>query len=212
MAGQRPVPECRQHITSAWAWADELKSWTWPGHEGTPITVRVYSKGDQVRLLLNDRQVGVKPVSTENKFTAEFEVPYAAGELKAVALQNGTPIAELAYRTAGKPAKLRLKADRSSIRPDRNDLAYVTAEVLDAAGNLVPDATVPVTFDISGAGEWAATGTANPKDVQSFRQAVTATYHGKCLAIVRPVGSAGRTTLTAQSKGLEAAWLVLNVG
>jgi beta-galactosidase len=212
MAVQRPIPEDRQQLISAWGWADELKSWTWPGHEGTPITVRVYSKGDQVRLLLNDRQVGVKPVSTENKFTAEFEVPYAAGELKAVALQNGTPIAELAYRTAGTPAKLRLKADRSSIRPDRNDLAYVTTEVLDAAGNLVPDATVPVTFDISGAGQLAATGTANPKDVQSFRQAVTATYHGKCLAIVRPVGSAGRTTLTAQSKGLEAAWLVLNVG
>ncbi len=212
MAVQRPIPEGREQLISAWGWADELKSWTWPRYEGTPITVRVYSKGDQVRLLLNGREIGVKPVSTESKFTAEFEVPYAAGELKAVAFQNGSPIAELAYKTAGKPAKLRLRADRPSIRPDRNDLAYVTMEVLDAAGKLVPDATVPVTFEISGAGELAATGTANPKDVQSFRQAVTATYHGKCLAIVRPTGAAGRITLLAQSKGLEPAKLVLNVG
>jgi beta-galactosidase len=212
MAVQRPIPEGRKQLISAWGWADELKSWTWPGHEGTPITVRVYSKADQVRLLLNGREVGVKPVSTENKFTAEFEVPYAAGELKAVALQNGSPIAELAYKTAGTPSKLWLKADRPSIRRDRNDLAYATVEVLDAAGNLVPDATVPVTFEISGGGELEATGTANPKDVRSFRQPLATTYHGKCLAIVRPAGSAGRITLSAKSKGLDPATLVLNVG
>jgi beta-galactosidase len=212
MVVQRPIPEGREQLISAWGWADELKSWTWPGYEGMPITVRVYSQGDQVRLLLNDREIGVKPVSVENEFKAEFEVPYAAGELKAVALKNGSPIAELAFKTAGKPAKLRMKADRPSIRPDRNDLAFVALEVLDQDGSLVPDATAVVRFDISGAGELAATGTANPKDVRSFRQPLATTYHGKCLAIVRPTGSAGRITLVAKSDGLEPAKLVLNAG
>jgi beta-galactosidase len=209
MVVQRPVPEGQRQIISAWGWADELKSWTWPGCEGTPLTVRVYSKARQVRLLVNGREMGVKAVSPETRFAAEFEVPYAAGELKAEALENGSPVAELAFNTAGKPAKLALKADRPSIRCERNDLAYVTVEVLDATGNLAPDATVPVTFHISGAGELAATGSANPKDVRSFRRPVTTSYHGKCLAIVRPKGSAGWITLLAKSAGLDAAQLVL---
>jgi beta-galactosidase len=212
MAVQRPIPPGRKQLVSAWGWPDELKSWTWPGHEGRPLSVQVYTKGDQVRLLLNGHEVGTKPVSVETKFRAEFEVPYAAGELKAVALKDGKPIAEMSFRTAGKPARLRLKADRQTIRASRNDLAYVTLEVLDGTGRPVPDATVPVSFSISGEGELAAAGTANPKDVRSFRNHRPVTYHGKCLAIVRPIGRAGTVTLRAKSEGLEPVSATLKVG
>lgn len=212
IAVQRPVPEGRTELISPWGWSDELRSWTWPGHEGKILKVRVYSSGDQVRLLLNGREVGVKPVSTETKFKAEFDLPYAPGELKAIALAHGEQIAELAFKTVGKPAKLQLKADRQSIRRDPNDLAYVTAEVEDEAGEVVPDATVPVAFSISGAGELAAVGTANPKDLRSFRQQHPTTFHGKCLAVVRPTGHAGSVTLQAQAEGLRPASVTVKVG
>jgi len=211
MAVQRPIPEGREQLVSAWGWPDELRSWTWPGQEGKTLTVRVYSQGDQVRLLLNGREVGAKPVSADTKFKAEFEVPYAPGELDALALKDGNPIGELTFQTAGKPARLRLKADRQLLRADRNDLAFVTLEVIDQSGNEVPDAAIPVSFEMSGPGELAATGTANPKDLRSFRQPHPTTYHGKCLAIVRPTGSAGRIELLARSDGLEPARLLLKV-
>jgi beta-galactosidase len=208
---QRPVPEGRTEIVSWWGWSDELRSWTWPGCEGRTVKVRVHSSGDQVRLLLNGKEIGVKPVSPESKMTTEFDVAYAPGELKAIALSNGRQIAELALKTVGKPSRLRLKADRVSIRGNRNDLAYVTVEVVDQAGELVPDAVVPVSVSISGAGELAAVGTANPKDVFSFRQTRPRTYHGKCLAIVRPEGAAGSVTVQAQASGLASASIVLQV-
>lgn len=211
MAVQRPIPDGRKQLVSAWGWPDQLKSWTWPGHEGKTLTVHVYSRGDHVRLLLNDREIGVKSVSVGTKFTAEFDVPYASGELKAVALKDGKPIAEMAFKTAGPPARLRLRTDREVLRPDRNDLAYVTLDVLDEAGNIVPDAAIPVSFQISGAAVLAAAGTANPKDVRSFRQHRPITYHGKCLAIVRPTGSRGSVTLMAESAGLRPARLALRV-
>jgi beta-galactosidase len=212
MAVQRPLPEGRKELISAWGWSDELRSWTWPGHEGKNLKVRVYSSGDQVRLLLNGREIGAKPVSAETKFKTEFDVPYAPGELKAIALGHGRQIAELAFKTVGELAKLRLKAERESIRRDPNDLAYVTLEVVDQVGDVVPDASVPVAFSISGAGELAAVGSANPKDVQSFRQRRATTFLGKCLAIVRPTGSAGSVTLRAQADGLRPASVTLKVG
>jgi beta-galactosidase len=211
MAVQRPVPEGRTETISAWGWSDELRSWTWPGSEGKTVKVRVYSTGDQVRLLLNGKEIGVKPVSAETGLRAEFDVAYAAGELKAVALSGGGQIAELALKTVGKPARLRLVADRASIRRSRDDLSFVTLEVLDQAGELVPDAVVPVSIGISGAGELAAVGTANPKDVESFRRTRPRTYHGRCLAIVRPKGVAGSATVQAQAAGFAAANIVVQV-
>ncbi len=211
MAVQRPLPAGRTETISAWGWSDELRSWTWPGYEGRTMKVRVYSTSDQVRLLLNGKEIGVKPVSVQTERRAEFDVPYAAGELKAVALSDGKQIAELVFKSAGKPARLRLKADRPTIKRDRNDLSFVTLEVLDQSGELVPDAVVPVAFSITGAAELAAAGTANPKDVRSFRQSRPRTFHGKCLAIVRSKGTAGSATLLARADGLTTASVVLQV-
>ena len=200
MAVQRPVPEGRTEAVSMWGWSDELRSWTWPGSEGKTLKVRVYSSGDQVRLLLNGKEVGIKPVSPETELKAEFDVPYSPGELKAVAMSSGRPIAELSFKTVGKPAKLRLTADRASIRRDRNDLSYVTVEVIDQAGELVPDAVVPVSLSVSGPAELAAAGSANPKDVWSFRRSRPKTFHGRCLAILRSKGLAGAATLRARGR------------
>jgi len=139
-------------------------------------------------------------------------VPYAPGELKAVSLSSGKPIAELVFKTAGPPAAIHLRADRSSIRRDRDDLSYVTLEVLDKAGELVPDASIPVTFSISGAAEIAAVGSAHPKDIWSFRRPHPRTFHGACLAIVRPTGAAGIVRLRAESEGLTPAGISLQAG
>jgi beta-galactosidase len=175
------------------------------------LVVRVYSSGDQVRLLLNGREIGVKAISADTKRKAEFEVPYAAGELKAIALENGKQIAELAFQTAGPPVELRLVADRQTIRADRRDLSFVTLEVVDRSGNLVPDAVIPVVFRVSGAGELAGAGSANPKDVASFRQPGTRTFQGRCLAVVRPTGQAGAITLTADAEGIPQTSLQVTV-
>ena len=211
MVVQRPLPVGRTEVISGWGWSDELRSWTWPGYEGRTVAVRVASTGDQVRLLLNGKEVGTKPVSRATEYKAEFQIPYAAGELKAIALQGGQPIAEQSLTTVGKPTKIRLVADRSSVRRDRNDLSYVKAEIVDDKGNLVPDAVAPVSFMVSGVGDLAAAGSANPKDVASFRSKSPNTYHGRCLAIVQPRGKAGKVTVRAQAPGLESGIIQLDV-
>lgn len=211
MAVQRPVPTGQTEAISAWGWSDELRSWTWPGSEGRTMKVRVYSTGDQVRLLLNGEEIGSKPVSADTQLTAEFDVPYRPGALKAIAYKSGQPISELAFQTTGKPAKIKLTADRPQIRRDRNDLSYVTVEVVDAAGLLVPDTVIPVAFTVSGAGELAAAGSANPKDPFSFRKPRPRTFHGQCLAILRPKGVAGSITIQAQAEGLTGGTISIRV-
>jgi beta-galactosidase len=212
MAVQRPVPAKYKEHVSLWGWSDELRSWTWPGLDGIPLKVRVYTRGDEVRLFLNGKQVGQKQLTDKDALKAEFDVPYSAGELKAVALQSGQEIGTLVFSTAGKPARLMLTPDRAQIRASSDDLSYVMVTVVDEQGRMVPDATLAVRFSVSGGGALAAVASANPKDVGSFRQPQKSTFHGSCVAILRPTGESGSITLTAEAPGLEAASAVVKVG
>ncbi|HLP75978.1 MAG TPA: DUF4982 domain-containing protein, partial [Candidatus Paceibacterota bacterium] len=173
------------------------------------IQVTVYSRCEAVRLELNGQVIGEKPVSDATKLTVKFDVPYAPGELRALGLINGKVAAQTALTTSGTPKRLKLVADRASIRADRNDLSYVTVEVVDANDRRVPDAEVTVRFTVSGAGELAAQGSAVPNEPASFRAPVRKTFQGRCLAIVRPQGDAGEITLKAEADGLKPATLVV---
>jgi beta-galactosidase len=206
IAVHTPMPDSVTEQVSGWGWPDETRSWNWPGFEGKPLDVTVYSSCQSVRLELGGKEIATQPV---NKMVARFKVPYQPGELRAVGLSDGKNAVSASLRTTGEPAKIRLTADRSQIRADRNDLAYVTVEVVDLNGNRVPNAAMPVRFTVTGAGELAATGSPAPNDASSFRAPLRQTYQGRCLAILRPIGDAGKITLNAEADGLKSATLVI---
>lgn len=219
MAVLRPLPQGRKEQITAWGWFDELRSWTWPGQEGLPVTVRVYTKADKVKLLLNGKELGTADVSSstdltvgQSNITATFNVPYAAGELKAIALKDGKPIAETSLKTVSSPYRVTLHPDRSTLKRSRNDLSYVMVHTEDKDGNLVPDAVAEIRFKVSGVGELAGVGSANPREMASFRLPRRKTFHGQCLVIVRPTGTAGPITIQASSEGLEPASITIHVG
>ena len=205
MAVHAPIPEGLTEVLSQWAWPNESLSWNWAGHEGTPLQVSVYTRCDTVRLELNGKVIGEKPVSGESKLTAQFEVPYAPGELRAIGIRDGEVVAETSLQTTAAPKGLKLTVDRSDINASRNDLAYVTVEVVDKDGQRVPDAEIPLTFSVSGAGELAGHASAVPNQPASFRGPVRETYEGRCLVILRPTGKSGPITLKVEADGLKPA-------
>ena len=211
MLVRQPLPEGVKEDVNLWGWSLEEPSWTWKGHEGEAMRVRVFADGELVKLFLNGKELDSKPVGKSSKRIAEFSVPYAPGELRAEVHAAGKKTADTVLRTAGVPARLRLAADRLSISASPDDLAYVTAEVVDAEGTLVPDKAVRVEFDLSGDGEIAAVGNGSPVEVDSMRQPRRGTWQGRCLAILRAKRAPGKITLTAKSAGLEGAKVEIQV-
>jgi len=155
--------------------------------------------------------VGEKTLSAGDKYIAVFEVPYQPGELKAIALENGKEVANKVLKTSGEVTGIRLKADRSTIHADRNDLSFITIEAVDKEGLLVPDAAIKVKLTITGNGELAATGNADPKDMESVNKPVIKTFKGKAQAIVRPFAKPGTVTLKAASEGLKTSELTITI-
>ena len=206
MVVHKPIPYGKKEITSPWGFPDELKSWNWEGHEGSKMRVHVYTRSKLVKLELNGKPVGEQAVDDSKSITATFEVPYEPGTLTARSFDNGVETASETIKTVGKPAAIRLSADRSTIKADRNDLSYVMVEIIDAEGNVIPDADdIMVNFEISGNGEIAGVGSGNPTDISGFQQPRKKSWQGRCLAIVRPKGAAGKIVLNTRADGLKEA-------
>ena len=203
-----PIPDKMLENVSMWGWPDEQRSWTWPGAEGKPLQVRVFSRAGLVRLLLNGKVIGEQKIDS-GSITAVFKVPYQSGILKAVNIENGKEINAVELKTTGTPKHIRLVADRTNIHADRNDLSYVMIEVTDDKGDIVPNAEIPIQFTISGVGEIAGVGNGNPTELASFQQPKRKTWRGRCLVIVRPDNKAGAITLNAAADGLTSAQIII---
>jgi beta-galactosidase len=204
MLVHEPIPEGMKETYSYWGWPNEYQSWNWAGSEGKMMDVRVFTKCQAVRIELNGEIIAEKPVNDNANLITTFKVPYQQGVLKAIALNNGIEIASKELRTTGAPANIKLTADRSKIKADRNDLSYVKVEITDAQGNAIPNANVPVTFTVSGVGEIAGSGNACPTDMESLNNSICKTYFGQALVILRPLKDikTGTITLKAEANGL----------
>ena len=199
-----------------------LPHWNWAGMEGKPIPVMCYTNAEEVELFLNGKSLGRKKrfsepvelpvgpnVSADKKFKSKYrlmwQVPYAPGELKAIAYQDGKRVAATEIKTAGAPARVVLEPDRTAIAADGDDLSFVTVRVEDKDGNVCPLADNLVKFALDGPGKIAGVDNGNAATVEPFQADYRKAFNGLALVIVRGErGKAGRVKITATGEGLRA--------
>ncbi|NQT81913.1 glycoside hydrolase family 2 protein [bacterium] len=180
-----------------------LPHWTWPQRIGQVTPVHVFTSGDEAELFLNGKSLGKKTKGPYAYRLRWDDVTYQPGELKVVAYKEGKEWATDVMRTAGPPARLLAKADRSTIAADGQGLAFITVTIVDKDDVLVPHAKNRVCFSIDGPGEIVATDNGDPTSFESFQSKERDAFNGLCLAIVRArPDQAGTITLKAESGGL----------
>ena len=185
---------------TAWSVWPTWKSWNWSGWEGKTIEVEIYTKARGVKLYLNDKLVASKPVSEASEYKAIIPIVYEPGTLRAVAIDdNDKEQATSVLTTSDKAYTLRLTPERKVINADGEDLAYITMEVVDSKGRIVPDAEVQAEIEVKGAGKFLAAGSASFKDLEPTTTNRVTTYKGRALIVVRSTNKAGNITITAKS-------------
>ncbi|KAI1329974.1 glycoside hydrolase family 2 protein [Xylariaceae sp. FL0255] len=187
-----------------------LPHWTWPDRVGLVTPVHVFSAADEAELFVNNASQGRL---TRDQYTYRFrwdDVVYAPGDLRVITYKNGTIWAEATTQTVGSAVGIHLRADRDSIRADGNDLVYITAEVIDGKGRLVPQATNGITFDVSGPGVLLATDNGDQADFTAFPSKERNAFSGLVLAIVQSLkGRPGSITISASGENLKATTLIV---
>lgn len=178
-----------------------LPHWTWPGREGQVTPVHVYTSGDSAELFVNGKSMGRKV--REGYRIVWDNVVYQPGKVEVVAYKDGGEWARDVVRTAGKAAKAMPSVDFAG-----KELIYVTIDIQDSNGVPCPDADNMLSFGVKGPGEIVATDAGDPTSHVPFYSTSLPAFHGKASAIVRRTGP-GQITVTAKSKGLKTATIVL---
>jgi len=180
---QDPAHYNDQVFKTPWSLTDKLENWTYPGMDGAPIHVDVYSAGDEVELLLNGKSVGIKPAGEAVNYVAEFDVTYEPGALEAVSYkfenEVRNEIGRFALQTAGETSLV------ISVEPGASGkIAYINVESRDAAGTLKYEQGTEIIAKLISGDARIYIGTGNHSPIEGYTEGVAKLYNGRAQVVV----------------------------
>jgi beta-galactosidase len=196
---------------SPWSWSDTIGSWSWPGFEGEPVRIEVYSNADEVELRLNGNSLGRAAAGKKAGFKAVFTTVYSPGVLEAFAYSRGKESGRAKIVSASPATGLTLDCDRNIIKADPGDLAYVTISLTDQTGTLNTSREKKLRLSISGPGSLQGFGSADPRSEEDYFSRERTTFNGRALAVIRPNGEAGEILVTAEAEDCPAKTIAIKV-
>lgn len=200
-----------------------LPHWTWPGMDGETVPVFVYTDAESAELFINGESQGKQHKYSKAESDAAraagdpywllrryrlmwTDVKYKPGELKVV-----TPDGRSAsVNTAGAPHHIELIPNRTIIKADGDDLCYVTVRIVDAKGNLIPNASDLVEFNVKGAGRFRAAANGDASNLDLFHLPRHHAFAGQLTAIIQSNGKSGIITIEAKANGLKSGVLKIS--
>lgn len=182
-----------------------LPHWTWKGREGQVTPVYCYTDYPSAELFVNGKSQGritKNKDSRLDRYRLRWEnVKYEKGEIKVVVYdEQGNKAGEKTVKTAGKPAKLQLTADRSTIAADGSDLAFITVSLTDKNGTLCPDADHSLEFKVTGAATFNSVCNGDATSLEVFTEPTMKLFHGQLVVVVQASEAPGKATLTVKDK------------
>ena len=181
--------------------------WNWNVGEKVDV-VAYFNNADEVELFLNDRSQGTKRKQGDDMHVF-WRLAFESGVLKAVSRKNGQVVLTKEVRTAESPTKIVLLPDRQTLNADGADLSFVTVQVVDKNGTLVPAADNLIQFEVTGPGSIAGVDNGNQISHESFKAKQRKAFHGMALAIIQTKRTPGRIVLKASSPNLSPASIVI---
>ena len=195
------------------AWTNEptlhvFPHWNWEGMEGQNVPVHVFTNCDEVELFINGVSQGKRRHATHgNDDLSQVErfrliwddTVYTPGEVLAVGYKNGQEIMRQTVRTAKAPHHVELSAYYTEIAADGEALNYVTAKIVDADGNLCPNACNRLTFEAKGAVSVFATDAGDQRETETFLRPDKKALSGMLVCCVR-----NNATVCCKADGLTA--------
>lgn len=182
-----------------WGWQKVNNHWNYAA--GDSIIVEVYTNQPTVELLLNGESLGTRSLKDVDDHILKWMVPFAEGELKAVAVDADC---SSSIKTVGEAHSLKVTVDNTQITSDEYDVAHITVQLLDKAGLPVRNVEKEISFEIDGPLKVLGVDNGSASSVQDYQSTTVITANGKCLLIVQSLNKEGLATITASAKGLSS--------
>jgi len=184
----------------------------WDFNDGQLIDIRVYTNAPRSELFFNGESLGAfeHDHAKGQELSGKWQIPYRPGTLRAVAYdETGKVIAVDERSSFGDAVALVATADKTALRADGVDLAFVEISALDAAGHPVENANNRVTVRVEGAGRLVGLDNGDSTDYDQYKGSSRRLFNGKLLAIVASRTAAGPCSVTVSGVGLATATVSL---
>ncbi|MDP5092259.1 MAG: DUF4982 domain-containing protein [Polaribacter sp.] len=192
-----------------------LPHWNWEGREGEKTPVFIYTNYESAELFINGKSQGIqkkiKNGNPQERYRLLWnDVVYEPGTLKVIAFdKNGKTAKEKEIKTAGKPYKIVLEADRTNLIADGDDISFVTVSVVDKNGIPCPTATNQLNFEVNGNGTFRAACNGDATSLELFHIPTMKLFSGKLVVLVKSTKEAGKIELKVSGKGLQKGTIEL---
>ncbi|MGX7198543.1 glycoside hydrolase family 2 TIM barrel-domain containing protein [Enterococcus nangangensis] len=177
----------------------------WDFSEGQEIDLRVCSNAPEIELFFNGASLGRQKndVYHGEKLIHDWQIPYAKGQLKAVAYDlDGKIVATDVVTSFGDVAQLQVLPNRQQLTANGTDIVFLEINGLDAEGTLVANGNNEIAITVSGAGELLGLDNGDSTDYRSYKGNQKRLFNGKLLAIVGTTIAAGDIVVTVASPHL----------
>ncbi|WP_067841808.1 glycoside hydrolase family 2 TIM barrel-domain containing protein [Amphibacillus sediminis] len=184
----------------------------WDFNEGQIIDVRVATNAPKVELFLNGQSLGVKVIDHQHgkELVPTWQVPYQAGELKAIAYDDDNQVIATDSKHSFSDAKaLVARPDKNSLQANGTDLIFVEITAVDQAGHPVENATNRVEVSVTGAGRLVGLDNGDSTDYDQYKGTSRRLFSGKLMAIIAATEVVGDIHVMVNSPRLVPAELKL---
>lgn len=194
----------KTEFISQWGFTAAYKNWNWKEATGKPVNLIVFSRASEVEVWINGKSIGKKLAGEalgpeELPLSFVFEGIYEPGEVVAVSYKDGVEVSRDTLKTTGEVAAIRLTSDTAVLQADGHSLAYVAVELIDADGQVVPDADTTICAEVQGEAELMGFGSSAPINSENYTKNVCTTYQGRGMAIIRSGMTAGEVKLSIET-------------
>ena len=225
----------RSHWNKYEATIHLLPHWTWPGREGEVTPVYCYTNYPTAELFVNGKSQGkitkkrevAKGAGKEGRISDVNDpaidryrlrwnnVKYEPGEIKVVVYdKEGNEMGSERIRTAGAASQIQLTGDLGApikpLKADGEDITFITVNILDKDGNLVPDASNSINVEVSGAASFKGICNGNATSLEVFTKPTMKAFHGQLVIGIQSNGKQGAATVKVTSKDLKPASVTIN--
>ena len=184
---------------------------TWNYADGQTIRVVCMTNQEKARLTLNGEEVGAAKAKDEATGAIYWDIPYKAGVLRAEALdEKGTTVATYETESTGRPASLRITADKTTLK-GRGRVAHVTIEVVDPEGRTVKLSDNEIMVRVTGGGRLLGLEGGDMGDTGNLRDWRQRAVRGRLMAYIEATEANGTITVRADSPLLDGKEIQISV-
>lgn len=178
----------------------------WDFNDGQIIDVRVCSNAPKIELLFNGTTIGTHEIDHKHgsQLVGWWKVPYAKGEIKAIAYdESGNVIATHVRSSFGDVKEIRVLADKEVLTADGTDLIFVEIGMVDSDGHPVENANNRARVEVTGEGRLLGLDNGDSTDFDPYKGLSRRLFSGKLMAIIGATLVPGKIKIEVSSEGMQ---------